>query len=282
MPPAYLGPKSHFEDMLSGCSIEDLGLQVMVGPSKICDGLGLFVALGEDVESALLLRGTPVCGYSKGTMVPLATGTFTVAYVYVGMQNGVIFQKRLMPLVEAVGLAADMTNTQDLRNLVAGHELLWDADDEEIIIKPTDDYDCRYFIPDDPLSVKATTTASTTTTEATGEGAVWTVGNMGMYANDCAYSPSATEQSYRATSPAKNVLQIVWRLDLNEQGQLAPTWPVVVLLRDALFTNVEPMEVGLQYSWRYWDAQRILDAEEAEEGGKALGGEEADEGPRDS
>lgn len=31
-----------------------------------------------------------------------------------------------------------------------------------------------------------------------------------------------------------------------------PTWPVVITLTDVLLRNREPMELGLQYSWRYW------------------------------
>lgn len=234
----------------------------MLGPSKICDGLGLFVALDEGVESSLLTKGTPICGYSKGSMVPFADGTFTVAYLFFGTLNGVIFQQRLMPLMEAIDLAANATGVSDLRTLVAGHELLWDAPTQEILIHPLDDYNNRYFIPDTPDLTSASPHS---------------VGNMGMYANDCAYSPSVTEEGYLATSAEKNVLQIVWRMDLDAEGRLAPTWPVVILLKDVLFENTEPMEVGLQYSWKYWKAARTVDLElwnqvEEAEGRKQAGG----------
>jgi hypothetical protein len=33
---------------------------------------------------------------------------------------------------------------------------------------------------------------------------------------------------------------------------LRPTWPVVITLTDVILKNREPMELGLQYSWRYW------------------------------
>lgn len=254
--PPYVGPKSTKGEMICGCAVDDLGLQILLGPSKICDGLGLFVALDDGVESTLLTKGTPVCGYSKGSMVPIADGTFTVAYVFFGTLNGVIFNQRLMPLVEAIGLAADATGATDLRTLVAGHELLWDARSEEINIVPLDDYEARYFIPDMSASAPSASSASASLPSVT---------NMGMYANDCAYGPSVTEEQYIATSRHKNVLQIAWRMDIDAEGRLAPTWPVVILLKDVLFDNKEPMEVGLQYSWKYWEAARILDAEKEAE-----------------
>ena len=33
---------------------------------------------------------------------------------------------------------------------------------------------------------------------------------------------------------------------------LAPSWPVMILSKDVCFTNREPMEIGLEYSYKYW------------------------------
>jgi hypothetical protein len=33
---------------------------------------------------------------------------------------------------------------------------------------------------------------------------------------------------------------------------LAPTWPVMILSKDVRFSNTEPIEIGLEYSYRYW------------------------------
>ena len=33
---------------------------------------------------------------------------------------------------------------------------------------------------------------------------------------------------------------------------LAPSWPVMILSRDVRFSNREPMEIGLEYSYKYW------------------------------
>ena len=43
--------------------------------------------------------------------------------------------------------------------------------------------------------------------------------------------------------------------------KLVPTWPLVITLRDLLLQNSDPMEVGIQYSWKYWKA--IQEAEGA-------------------
>lgn len=252
---AYRGPIASMDDMIAGCDIDNLGLQILLGPSKVCDGLGLFVRLSEDATSSLQAEGTPVCGYAKGTLVAEADGTFTVAYAFFGTRNGVIFQQTLMPLIEAIGIAANITGSINMQHLVDGHELLWDAEAEEILIQPTDGYDNRYFIPD-PVEA-----------DETGQ-PIWGPSNLGMYANDCAYSETVTELDYNNNSPDKNVLRIVWRLEMR-QGKLAPSWPVVITTRDVQFKNTEPMEVGLHYSWKYWAAARALQLEEDEKGAAA-------------
>lgn len=79
---------------------------------------------------------------------------------------------------------------------------------------------------------------------------------FGMFANDMAYEGlDTTLESYVEASVNRNILQIVWRLEL-QNNVLTPTWPVVVLSKDVLFTNKEPMECGMHYSWRYWLAFR--------------------------
>lgn len=120
-----------------------------------------------------------------------------------------------------------------------------------------------------------------------------------MYANDLAYYTGSTEASYERNSEL-NALQLVWRMELQDQvkaidfssmsimhhqlyavglhnctsvqlngflflivpiQKLVPTWPLVITLRDLLLQNSDPMEVGIQYSWKYWKA--IQEAEGA-------------------
>ena len=247
----YSGPIQDLEAMVAGCDVSNLGLQILVGPSMVCDGLGLFVKLNDETESSLQPRGTPLCGYSRGKLVDEAEGTFTVAYLFTDPKNGVIFQQRIMPLVEAVGLASSLAGSESLESIVVGHKLLWDSESEEILVTPDETYSQRYFVPD-PVALDS-------------EGMPqWGVANLGMYANDCAYSEDATEEQYISTTASKNVLQIVWRMEMRD-GKLSPSWPVVVTLGDVHFTNKEPMEVGLQYSWKYWAAARALREEQEQE-----------------
>lgn len=42
--------------------------------------------------------------------------------------------------------------------------------------------------------------------------------------------------------------------------KLVPTWPLVITLRDLLLQNSDPMEVGIQYSWKYWKAIQEAEA----------------------
>ena len=79
---------------------------------------------------------------------------------------------------------------------------------------------------------------------------------FGMFANDLAYiGPSMTMENYLRDSIDRNILHIIWRMDL-KNDILVPTWPVVVLHKDVSFRNRMPMEVGIHYSWRYWTAYR--------------------------
>jgi len=80
--PVYSGPINIWENMEAGIDISDLNLQVLVGPSAVCDGRGLYIALGDDVEEVTIPRGTPICGYSKGTFTNSANGDKTVAYAF--------------------------------------------------------------------------------------------------------------------------------------------------------------------------------------------------------
>lgn len=79
--------------------------------------------------------------------------------------------------------------------------------------------------------------------------------SLGVYSNDLAFHPKATDESYSKDTLTKNSLSISWRM-VEEGGQLKPACPVCVLTRDLLFTNSLPIEIGNTYSWEYWAAHR--------------------------
>ena len=64
-----------------------------------------------------------------------------------------------------------------------------------------------------------------------------------MYANDLAYSKTATEDAYNAAVNEKNSLMIAWQM-VEEGGILKPLFPVCVTTRDFVFKNHIPMEIG--------------------------------------
>lgn len=233
----YQGPYSDFSLMEAGCVIEDLGLEILVGESTQPNGgRGLFIALQEGCSEVTLPRGTPICGYSRGTFTDQGQGDKTVAFAFYSTKTGVIYDKKLMSLLKVINYVTN--STDDLSRVIDGHQLYFDEEEADIGIMPLEEYPNRYFIPDE-------------TTD-------WNPSRYGMYANDLGYNEDInTAEAYIANSVKNNILQIVWRVHL-EDGVFKPTWPVVILSQDVRFTNDLPMEVGIQYSWRYWLAAMQL------------------------
>ena len=68
------------------------------------------------------------------------------------------------------------------------------------------------------------------------------------------YNQTDNAEKYNLLSD-KNVLSLVWRLDFDQTSKrLFPLWPVLITRKDLRFKNKMPMELGLHYSWRYWEA----------------------------
>ena len=235
----YNGPKVPMEYMEAGIYVEDICLNVMVGPSIAAEGRGLFISLGDDGKEVTLPAGQIICGYSKGSFQREADGDKTVGYSFNDVQNGVIFEKKLMPLFDAIMLAKNMTRVTSVDTIVYGHVLSSDAAGDVRIERAPDFFE-SYFVPNEVTEFLPI--------------------NLGVFANDFAFSFDMTANEYTAISSNENILQLVWRLALTENGMLMPTWPVVILMSDTQFTNHEPMEVGLRYSWKYWQA--VLEAQE--------------------
>jgi hypothetical protein len=85
------------------------------------------------------------------------------------------------------------------------------------------------------------------------------VQNLGQFCNDLAWSydnPPESKEEYESLSLEKNAIQLVWRLEFDEESNcLVPTWPVSVLADDMQFKNADVfMELGTRYGWNYWQA----------------------------
>lgn len=236
LPPPYAGPLSSLDDMEVGFSLEELGINAMVGPATCGHGRGLFLNVQEDVEQSLLPTGTVICGYGKGTFHAASIGDKTVAYRFMRLTTPVIFDKQIMYLYEALYSVTDKVT--DFAHAVAGHYLEVDEMDSSNVTIHADASNGykHYFVPDpsgDQLSIV----------------------NLGKMANDLAYDASCaqTKEQYEANA-RNNAVLLVWRMEL-QGGQLVPSWPVLATGRDLLLTNKQPMEVGAHYSWSYWEAQ---------------------------
>lgn len=231
----YHGPLIESMDNVNGFELDQLGLLLTISKSTVGEGLGLFVSLLEDAEESVVSKGTVLCGYSRGTFTAKAEGDKAVAFSLTDLNATVIYNKEIMPLEDAVASSQRELGTTT-RLQIPGHTLSMLENGALSILPDLQHYDWRHFIPHSTDEV--------------------TIMNVGMLANDAAYSSGVTNrEEYQALSDAKNILSLVWRLELNDRW-LRPTWPVVVFNRDLIFHNQHPMEVGLHYSWQYWDSMR--------------------------
>lgn len=234
--PPYVGPLSTANEMEFGFELEELGLNVMVGKSRVGEGRGLFLGLSDEAEQTYIEKGTILCGYSKGSFEKAAVDDKTVGCYFSDVTTNVIYEKKIMPLYNAI--SAVSAQLDDLSTAIIGHTLVFNATaaNDQLSLLPVVNYDLYYFIPQMPEKL--------------------TIVNLGMYANDLAYSSSIlNEASYELETAQKNILNIIWRMEFREQA-LRPTWPVVIFNKDVLLTNKDPMEVGIQYSWSYWKSHR--------------------------
>ena len=115
----------------------NLGLEIMIGPSQVCAGRGMYIAVAADdgvgrVEGGLARQcfaalpclrdredycadcsprlpvdaGTLISGYSKaGKWRDNWQGDKTVAFAFDSPDTPVVFEKQLMPLIEAMSIA---------------------------------------------------------------------------------------------------------------------------------------------------------------------------------
>lgn len=244
---AYSGPTLPFEKMVNGFDVLELGLIIAAGPSTVPkSGMGMFICCDEYTDEVLVPSGTVVCGYSNsGVLKDKASGDKTVAYYFDSLDQGCVFQKRVLSLRKVLNDDADA----ELR--VLGHSI--DPDDENKFIFDTDPSITRHFVPAEfDLNDQKRFSPQ----------------EMGVLANDLGFSGIDTsEESYRRDNDQFNILELVWRLEQSKDDArlLVPTYPVIITMRDILFKNLEPMEVGLSYGWGYWQ-QTMLQEKDTKKG----------------
>lgn len=266
----FEGPEQIFEEMIAGVQNVELGIDIMVGTSTIpVAGLGVFVCVSEGIESSEVKKGTPLTGYSKGTFIDHAedVGDKTVAFLINRPDAAVIFEKELMTAKDAIAIVAERHELKEMEDILLGHKIYYDSEAEDIAFTPDESFVRRYFVPNEVAAKLAEDVdVDSATTDGVSPDDIYygiEVSNMGMYCNDLAYSPGISEADYRQQSQILNALAIVWRLE-DDGALLIPTWPVVVNTKSLVFTNPAPMELGLEYNYRYWAAAELKEREKRE------------------
>jgi len=268
----YVGPVGSLTDMEGGISISELALNVMTGPSLVANGRGLFLCIYNDiddetdetestaeegtsgggaVEEIILPQGTPLCGYARGYFTNKYTGDKSVGFQFAGdaaaaAETAVFYNKELVTLGDAIwSVYRDAYEWKDgveeeryTTELLKGHRVDLDRNTGRVrSIAREEDYSLGIFVP-----------------EECAEDGEFSATSLGIYANDLAYDPDANELEYLENSEQNNILQLVWRMEMDAGGTLTPSWPVVITKKDVRMLNSVPMEVGLQYGYNYWDA----------------------------
>lgn len=104
---AYSGPEADLKDMIASFNSKITGLQVMIGPSMVGAGKGLFLCISDEVDEVLLPHGALICDYCKGGQFSAVDVAFqndkSVEFGFDTVMSGIVFQTRLMPLLAAIG-----------------------------------------------------------------------------------------------------------------------------------------------------------------------------------
>lgn len=252
----YVGPISSIADMEGGIAISESALHVLVGPSLVAPGRGLFLSIYNDmdedeyidmnsdfVEEVVIPQGTPLCGYARGIFSSEESGDKSVGFLF-SQDTPIFYEKQLMGIGDAIQLVRHGkekgSNSNNNKQLLWGHIVDMDETSGEIkSIAPDQDLATRIFTPDGDENENEFAATC-----------------LGMYANDLAYDPDITQkEEYLQNSQENNILQLIWRLAKDtETDMLVPTWPVVVAKKDFRLCNTVPMEVGLQYGFEYWNS----------------------------
>lgn len=266
----YVGPITSIADMEGGIAISESALHVLVGPSLVSPGRGLFLSLYNDmdeeedvdtdvdvnmitsdiVEEVVIPQGTPLCGYARGVFSSEESGDKSVGFLF-SQDTPIFYEKQLMGIGDAIQLVQQsyeeeeegeekQSSSNNNKQLLWGHIVDIDETSGEMkSIRPDQDFATRIFTPDSDENENEFAATC-----------------LGMYANDLAYDPDITQkEKYIQKSNENNILQLIWRLAKDTQtGMLVPTWPVVVAKKDFRLCNTVPMEVGLQYGFEYWNS----------------------------
>ena len=120
----------------------------------VCNGLGLFIACSDDVDSVTIPSSTPICGYSRGvfTEYNIIDSDKTVLYRFTNINQGVLFEKKVIRLIDVIHIMMDrytISTLDQADSMLLGHIVTtYSNDDNNGVIVPDENYKNNYFIPD--------------------------------------------------------------------------------------------------------------------------------------
>lgn len=215
--------------------IDELGVEVLVGPSSVSPhaGLGVYVRTLPGVDTVLLPAGTPLFGFaSAGELRPAGDGDKSVAFAVDGATDrvSVFLDGVLISLAAALSLPGVAG--------LAGHDVVErDAAGRAVRVRPAEGERPVVFVPAEeawPPSIMG----------------------LGQYVNDLAVdadAPLRTAEDYEARSSCDNAFGLTWRLARRDaDGVLEATRPIPALLRDTRISSGTCVEVGLAYGFAFW------------------------------
>ena len=269
-PPSYVGPTAEqLVNCIACIELPNAGIILEVADSLAAKdaGRGLFVRVMDGFDSVTLDENTVFCGYAFGELLHTAApgeGSSRMEDTTValslssslpgGLSTAVFFDNQVWTLSELLSAHAGEDAGERVKS-IAGHTAVFDEASGELVSLEEDaEYEGpHYFVPTDVQPSPPALDA------------------LGHLANDLAVEPSGwgagcgEATTYYERSQSSNLLVLMHTLErhLEAPGTLRPTAPILTLARAVTFTNVAPMELGVEYGHAYWDAQTLQGQAEA-------------------
>jgi hypothetical protein len=240
-PPCYNGPTPSPEKLWKAeCTLElPSGLVLELGQSTIggIAGLGLFVRQSSSAKDPILqTQGSAFSGYGPcqqitDSLLGLSDYQRQRTFEFVlpdGLESYVWFDGKLQTVWNVM--------QQGQATSVRSHTLEYN-ENGELILSPDSNSPCYLVPPPDPLDPNSIS--------------IQTIGHM---CNDLAGGRTMSKEEYDSASHEKNLLVLVPRVVVRQDGMLEPSgMPILTLAKTIVISNTGlPMEVGLRYGQAYW------------------------------
>ena len=243
----YNGPIGDMTQMEFGMTITlpaASSFNILVCPSSIAQGKGLFLAPHESSPSITIPIGTPLCHYPSGKFTSQPQGDKCVLFAFTQNQpesTPVFFKEKLMSLADAIkSISSPSGSLQKSTRLLYGHEVYLYRHGRMDVIPSNGD---NIFVPHEDVNK------------------MYQEMTLAAFANDLAFDRDISEEMYNKRVDEVNVLQFVWELKQDPLTKgLVPVAPILCANRDIRMEGMVPMEVGLAYGFQFWQdaAQKKL------------------------